>query len=204
MGNETGINIEEGTDGEDFFPPGPTENVVGGLEPGERNIISGNRAAGINITNASRNRIVGNYIGTDPEGKEPIPNGLGITLVARAKENVVGPGNVISGSLRQGVIITGDDNFENRIIGNIIGANADGEPLGNGQHGVHIQGPSKDNVIGGAEEDGNVIVHNGGNGILIEDSTGNDIDGNSIDDNTGGNIETVKRDDIGFTLLIRR
>ena len=203
VGNGVGINIEEGDDGEDVFPPGPTENVVGGLEPGERNIISGNGQAGIFIRNASSNHIVGNYIGTDPEGKRSILNGTGVILVDRAKENVVGPANVISGNLREGVIVMGIENFGNSVIGNIIGANAEDEgPLGNGQNGILIQDPSKDNVIGGSGDDGNIIAHNDGHGIMLEKTSGNAISGNSIFDNAGESIETVKRGDIGLTLFM--
>ena len=203
LGNGIGVAIFEGTDGETFYPPGPTENVVGGLEPGERNIISGNSGSGISIANASKNRIVGNYIGTDCEGREAMPNGIGVNLLDRAKENVVGPANVISGN-GHGVIIAGEDSFGNSVVGNIIGANAeDAGPLGNGQNGIVIRGPSKDNVIGGADDDGNIIAYNGGHDILIEGSSGNDTAGNSIHDNTGKSIETVRRGDIGFTPMIR-
>ena len=180
LGNGIGVAIFESMDGETFWPPGPFENVVGGLEPGERNVISGNGGAGVSIANADHNTILGNYIGTDCEGKTSIPNGEGVNLRARAKENVIGPGNVISGNGGNGVAIIGVETFGNIVIGNTIGTNADEGPLGNGRYGVFIEGPAKDNVIGGSDGDANVIAYNSGGAIVIEGSSGNSTDGNSL------------------------
>ncbi len=181
LGNGIGIAIFESMDGETFWPPGPFENVVGGLEPGERNVISGNTGAGVTIANADHNTILGNYIGTDCDGKTSIPNGEGVSLRDRAKENTVGPGNVISGNGGNGVGIIGVDTFGNIVIGNTIGANSEEGPLGNGRYGVYIEGPAKDNLIGGSGDDANVIAHNDGGAIVTEGSSGNSIDGNSVD-----------------------
>ena len=177
LSNGIGVAIFESMDGETFWPSGPFQNVVGGLEPGERNVISGNRGAGVSIANADHNSIVGNYIGTDCEGKTSIPNGDGVSLLDRAKENVIGPGNVISGNGGNGVAIRDEDN-----VGNIIGANAEEEgPLGNGRYGVFIEGPAKDNLIGGSDDDANVIAYNREGAIVTEGSSGNSTDGNSVD-----------------------
>ena len=197
LGNGIGVAIFESMDGETFWPPGPTENFLGGLEPGERNIISGNTDSGISIANAGKNHIVGNYIGTDCSGRVAVPNLIGILLLDRSKENAVGPANVISGNSVQGVAIRGEENFGNSVIGNMIGTDAEGGgALGNGQNGVEIEGPSKDNVIGGSDADGNIIAHNGRHGILLVDTSGNTTSGNTIHDNAGESIETVARGDL--------
>lgn len=65
-----------------------------------------------------------------------------------------------------------------------------------------IRGPARDNVIGGDEEGlGNAIGFNGGHGIMLEKTSGNTVSGNSIFDNAGESIETVRRGQIGSTVL---
>lgn len=50
-------------------------NVIGGTQPGQANVISGNGYGGILIHNAYNNQIVGNYLGTNNNGTQAIPNG---------------------------------------------------------------------------------------------------------------------------------
>src|SRR5262249_30833073 len=62
---------------------GASNNRIGGPNVGERNIVSGNRAAGIALfdPNTSGNLVQGNYVGTDLTGTEAIPNsweGIGL------------------------------------------------------------------------------------------------------------------------------
>ncbi len=210
LGNGTGVVMGEGVGvsatGEVIQLDGPNDNFIGGLEPGEGNVISGNQSAAVSIAESRGNRIIGNFIGTDPEGVRAIANGSGISLTGLVQETVIGPANVISGNLRQGVFMTGEEAFDNRVIGNIIGADATGtNPLGNGEHGLVIRGPAKDNVIGGDEEgQGNIIAFNGGHGIMLEKTSGNAVSGNSIFDNAGESIKTVNRGDIGLSVYMIR
>lgn len=69
-------------------------NRVGGAEPADRNLLSGNFSElsdgfGVRIM-ASGNTVLGNYIGTDLSGTAPLSNGIGI--------NVEGSNNVIGGT----------------------------------------------------------------------------------------------------------
>ncbi|HVN53896.1 MAG TPA: choice-of-anchor Q domain-containing protein [Anaerolineaceae bacterium] len=55
---------------------GGNHNLIGGAAPNLGNLISGNSSAGIQIVGASdANQILGNRIGTDAGGLQPIPNG---------------------------------------------------------------------------------------------------------------------------------
>jgi len=125
LGNVTGI----------FIPAG-MENDVGGPNPGERNVISGNRT-GIGL-NGSNNRIQGNFIGVDIDGLVALGNERGIDA---SGDNLIGgdlpqAGNVISGNQFDGVHLEGG-----RLEGNIIGLDASGlNPLGNGRYGVFFPG----------------------------------------------------------------
>ena len=67
------------------------DNIIGGSDENERNIISGN-ITGISISGdaATGNRIEGNYIGTNAGGTKGIGNDNGIYINA--------PGNFIGGS----------------------------------------------------------------------------------------------------------
>lgn len=57
------------------------DHLVGGVDPGAGNLISGNGGRGILIQGGSSNTVQGNRIGTDLAGTAPLPNGsFGINL----------------------------------------------------------------------------------------------------------------------------
>ena len=57
----------------------------------------------------------------------------------------------------------------NLITRNRIGTDLSGQaPLGNGADGIRIAFGPKNNIIGGTEEEGNVIAHNGQKSIALE------------------------------------
>ena len=59
LGNDVGIEMSCSA----------TDNVIGGVDPDTRNVISGNTGHGISVTcSADRNTIIGNLIGTDSTG----------------------------------------------------------------------------------------------------------------------------------------
>jgi hypothetical protein len=98
-----------------------------------------------------------------------------------------------------GVYVYASGTVSNTISGNYIGTDATGTAaLGNQSDGIYIGEPTggaQNNIIGS----GNVISHNGGNGIRVDgpDTTSNRITQNSITDNAnlgidnyyGGNAE---------------
>ena len=171
------------------------DNIIGGTTEGARNVISGNNNNGIHITDigTTGNDIQGNYIGTDPTGLVPVPNGqLGVVLSQGASGNTVGgiaagAGNVISGNTTNGVQISGADTTGNAIQGNFIGTDKDRSVnLGNGGIGVAVTTDAHDNTIGGTDPAAsNVISFNGAGGVHLVDTAGpgNAIRGNAIVDN---------------------
>lgn len=172
-------------------------NVVGGDQPGEGNVISANEAAGIEVFggDAVGNIIQGNLIGTDrtgtlplgnenpaavlggPQGGGPPPAAIGIVVsgaVSTGPSGTIiggaseGARNVIADSQGSGVLISGAGTDTTTLIGNYIGTAVDGvSPLGNGGNGVEVRNAAHDNRVG-IPDNPNVIAHNGGNGVHID------------------------------------
>jgi len=164
-------------------------NEIGGTDPATRNVLSANAEAGVYVggSNATGNKIQGNYIGLDAAGTQDFGNGFsGVILDAGAANNFVGgntggAGNVISGNDLCGVEITRNGGA-NTIQGNYIGTDAAGtQGLGNTQAGICIINGS-DNLIGGTESGtGNLISGNGAVGIaLVDGGRQNTIQGNFL------------------------
>jgi hypothetical protein len=177
---------------------GAAFNTVGGAVAGARNVISGNGGDGVAIGGAGTtvNQVLGNFIGTNAAGAAARGNdGGGVAIFLGATSNIIGgtsalARNVISGNLRYGVLISDSGTTDNKVQGNFIGVAANGATaLGNGQTGVLIVESAADNAIGGAFTGaGNVIAHNGEDGVLIGNNSdfptpagsGNSVQGNSI------------------------
>ncbi|MBW6500589.1 MAG: Ig-like domain-containing protein [Bacteroidales bacterium] len=167
-------------------------NQIGGLTPGERNIISGN-LNGIKITGGDEskgNSITGNYVGTNISGTNALGNNWGILLFA--SETMIGgsapgAGNIISGSPNQGLSISGGlahqgPSSGNIIKGNYIGVDAAGHYAIPNGFGIMIMN-SGDNQIGGnMATEGNLISGNTEVGLYVGymNATNNKIEGNRI------------------------
>lgn len=106
-------------------------NRIGGTAPGERNIISGNTFAGIWLRRiqAAYNRVEGNLIGVSDDGTTPVPNFFaGVQISDEARNNFIGGAtaahaNIIKGNLN-GVVVTGTNSTQNRILRNSIYENS--------------------------------------------------------------------------------
>jgi hypothetical protein len=180
-------------------------NTVGGMAAGSGNLISGNRAQGLEIIGtaaapAQFNVVTGNLIGTSGSGAAPLGNAQdGVFLSSGSTGNtiggrVAGSGNVISANQANGVELFGGATG-NQVAGNLIGTDLSGElALGNSNVGVAINSASG-NTIGGPTAStghgaGNLISGNRSSGVLISgtSSVGNQVEGNLIGtDVTGGN-----------------
>jgi hypothetical protein len=172
---------------------GSSENVIGGPNPADRNVLSGSQLGfGVALHDAAtRNNVVqGNYIGTDVTGLKAVGNDSGVAIFDEASGTKV-IGNVISGNRNAGLTATNASTQFGRstslIENNIIGADASGnKALPNGTYGVEIRGLSKDMEIAH-----NHIMFNRSGGVVICDSQthNNTITENSITDNSGTAIK---------------
>ncbi|WP_435018692.1 virginiamycin B lyase family protein [Tundrisphaera sp. TA3] len=156
---------------------------IGGSGPGEGNVISGNRGAGVEVRNdvpsgygGQSTRFLGNIIGLNPAGFAARGNGGdGILIGSRADgfqigvSNVeIGEGNVISGNGGNGVSLAGT--LATSISGAFIGTDVTGtRAIGNAGDGVSIGFRSAFTTIaappGGRP---NVISGNGSVGVSVQ------------------------------------
>lgn len=184
-------NLGNGGHGVDINA-GAAYNVVGGMGAGARNVISGNRNSGVEIShgpNLRDNRVEGNFIGTSIAGEYApayTANGIrGVNVEDGASSTVV-RNNVIGNNRLGGVKIMGRPTVGSLVYGNRIGVSPGGRAIPNGVSGVEVSNNSKRSRIG----PGNVISNNPvGVRILHTDTDGHAIFGNSIYGNTGRGID---------------
>ncbi|HEX5732816.1 MAG TPA: BACON domain-containing carbohydrate-binding protein [Blastocatellia bacterium] len=209
-----------------YIEPFAQENEIGGITSQLRNIISGNRGAGVRFfeRDTENNRVFGNYIGTDITGELAVPNSNnGVFIESGPIDNIIGgltaaERNIISGNFQSGVrlfnAISNEVVRNNKVIGNHIGISASGAALGNSLHGVFISENTVsrlfNNFIGGTESGaGNVIAHNGGDGIHLVSGNRILISSNSIHSNESLGIDlspsgvTANNDDTAASELAR-
>lgn len=184
-----------------IFINGTSGNIIGGTGTTDANVIANNGGDGILVDglNASNNRIVANFIGTDPTGTLDRGNdGNGIQLTNGALLNTIGgntpnamaftgkpvDGNVISGNGANGVLLTSGAGF-NTLSGNYIGTNLAGtQALGNALDGVAILSGANNNALIGTTFPQppfvylNLVSGNGGNGLRIRDSNNTTVQAN--------------------------
>jgi streptogramin lyase len=193
LGDFIGFNVGEGgqtvfagnMDGVRIESP---NNVVGGVQTGDRNVISTNKHAGVVISGAaaSGNVLLGNYVGLNPGGGSDFGNTLDGVIIDNATDNVIGgtdpaARNDIAGN-NWGVTINGAGATGNRILGDFIGTGADGiTDIGNALDGVRIVG-SPGNTIGGTDPGSGNVISGNNRGVTISGATAvrNAVQGNFI------------------------
>ncbi len=195
-GNYIGTNaagtVGQGTtlsSGIGLFGTGASNITVGGTNPADRNIISGN-AGGIGGGANSNATIQGNYIGLAADGTTALANaGGGIVFYADTTNATIGgattsAANVISGNTSgYGISITTADVNHNTIAGNFIGTDYTGAVArGNANGGIFIGSGSASNTVGGTTTGArNLISGNSSAGIFINSGgTSNTVEGNYI------------------------
>jgi hypothetical protein len=144
-------------------------------------IVTGSDGPGL-LEGEGGNQVLGNFVGVDVSGMIPLGNQNDGIVISGTPNNVVGgtaPGtrNVVSANGFTGIDITGGFATNNRVLGNHVGTNLDGNcetdlfgecEFGNHANGISIGIGASDNTIGGLEPGSrNVISGNHANGVSI-------------------------------------
>ncbi|MBI1914310.1 MAG: hypothetical protein HYS12_06175 [Planctomycetes bacterium] len=190
-----------------------SSNIVGGTDPKDRNVISGNGTDGViighdvatsNTPPAQSNQVLNNYIGTNAQGTAALGNVFAGVDVINAVDSTVGgttasARNVISGNF-VGVQIYGASQGT-LVEGNYIGLDASGgitappPSLGNAGAGVIIRSFASDNTVGGLATGARNVISGNGDGVLIQEGAQtNIVEGNSIGTDASG---TQARGNVG-------
>ena len=150
--------------------------VVGGDDPGEGNVISGNGGDGVTIVgdNSSEIEVSGNRIGTNG-GLAAVPNLRdGVSLVPNGSGN--GPHKTIIGSETPGT-------------GNVIS--------GNGRHGIRARKTKQETIIFhnliGVDATGGGSIPNTRDGVLIDNSSRLIVQENTIANNGQAGLVMMPR-----------
>ncbi len=146
----------------------------GGLAPGEGNVISANASQGVRISGAaaSGNRIIANKIGTDMTGTRALGNVHDGIMVNDAPANVIGgdeagSGNIIVGNQRHGILVTGSEGKDNRVVGNRVGTTRQGSVLGNAGCGIVVSYAASESMDIDILKSSNIISDKGRKGVSV-------------------------------------
>ena len=152
---------------------GGSGNVISGSADA-RQVISGHPDRAVFFTaGTADNQLVGNYIGTDADGLDAIPNSRETVHLDAASGTLI-QDNLISGNAGVGIRLTGEGVYGNSIVGNWIGVDATGLAALPNASGIVLDTGANGNTIGGADEgDRNVI--SGNNGTGFQEGRGIDI-----------------------------
>jgi hypothetical protein len=194
-GTNSGYQIKNSLDG--IRLDNSPNNVLGGTNASDRNVIMGNGGSGITISGAgaSNNLIQGNFIGLNRTGAVGWGNGSSSfnvpnILITNAPNNtigglVAGARNAIAG-YSDGIKITGLGATANQVLGNYIGTAADGSELPGGYKSYYYQGVRIDNApsntVGGTSSGARNLISGNSYGITISgtNANANVIQGNFI------------------------
>jgi hypothetical protein len=176
---------------------GSSYNIIGGTDAGTRNVVSGNDLEGIELshnTDTVGNRVVGNFVGTDPSGTWVSPDTInlhyGVHIEDGANNNVVAE-NVIGGNAHGGISVDDRSSVQNHIFNNYIGIARNGNAIPNSIFGVQVTRNANQTQIG----PNNTIAYNPvGVQITSDLSDRNTITQNSIFGNTGLGIDLGPED----------
>ena len=175
-----------------------TDGKVGGENPGDGNLISGNTSDGIHVTGGTGALIEANLIGLDATGAAALPNGGNGVVIdsngnGRVGSTVLAARNWISGNGANGVLLTGASTTSFLVVTNFIGTNQAGSAgVPNALDGVRIDAGAHDNAVGRDPTidpiSANLIAFNTGRGINLTATAGvgNSLRANSIHSN--GNL----------------
>ncbi|MGH8021972.1 MAG: hypothetical protein ACRED1_00200, partial [Limisphaerales bacterium] len=184
-----------------FIGNGASSNIIGSMIATGRNILSGNNEYGVIMaSNTTANVVLGNYIGTDANGRIMLSNVLGgVFLADGATNNLIGgtnagARNIISGNglpYVYGVLIAGPGASGNVVEGNYIGVGADGTTPVPNYWGIVCSSGAVNNTFGGTVAGArNVISGNLSEGLRLTDpgTAFNVVQGNYFGTDVGGSL----------------
>ncbi len=170
LGDPIGININQADN-----------NLIGGSDPADFNVITGE----VVVDGSADNEIRGNYIGLDAGGANTVGAG-GISL-RNASNNII-DANVSAGSYR-GIEIRGATAQQNTITNNFLGTDMTGDNgMGTGLIGIYLGEGAASNFIG-TPGNGNVIGSWQYNGMVVDSAFNNKIQGNWFGTNQSADID---------------
>ncbi len=170
LGNGTGVTLQNGSAG----------NVIGGPNPGDRNILSNNLSYGVYFGASSTGTVRGNFIGVDATGSVAMPNGYGISC-SNSNGVVVGggsagQGNVISGSSGVGILFQSCNAAV--VQGNFFGTDATGMLVIPNKQGIQANLSNNLEVGGTGAGEGNVFGGSTEIGLRLTADDGTIVQGN--------------------------
>ncbi len=167
---------------------GSYSNIIGGTTVADRNVISGNGGAGVQVDlDSDNNSVEGDLIGTNASGATTLGNTTsGVLIESGAAGNTVGgttaaAANTIADNQDNGVAVT-RAGVGNTIVGNLINANGFGRQTAGTGDGVFLMCTPTLKVLN------NTIEFNHDWGILSADSGSPVLTGNVFQGNGLGNI----------------
>jgi parallel beta-helix repeat protein len=152
------------------------------VRPPQGNLVSGNGGNGILVSNrATANALSGNYIGTTASGNAALGNALdGVAIVGANGNSLLGTTfrqnpfafyNVLSGNKGNGLRITNSN--DTTVQANFMGTGANNDVIvANGGNGLLASGSSQRTLLGGPFPLGNVISGNNGHGVELRNRVG--------------------------------
>ena len=163
LGNFIGTNVTGnaglGNSGDGVDISNAEDSTIGGTVTAARNIISGNGGDGVVLfgTDATGNKVQGNFIGTGANGTTPLGNDDGVAI-SSASDSTIGStagGNRIANNDQDGVLVFGGAAVGNSILSNSI--------FSNGETGIDLGGGLEDSFGVTANDDGDPDAPNSNN-----------------------------------------
>ena len=166
--------------------------IIGGIQTGATNVISGNKSHGLAPDITDGLVIQGNYIGVGADSSTSLPNGGGgIVLTNSTDATIGGPSveakNIIKNNELDGIYL-GSNNDGVVIEGNNIDSNL--------AHGINVDGGVNINIGDTATNAGNTVSFNLSTGILLNNTSFVAVESNIVNDNANTGIQVNNSTDI--------
>ncbi|HTY41409.1 MAG TPA: S-layer homology domain-containing protein [Thermoanaerobaculia bacterium] len=150
----------------------------------------------LTLSDSGGDLVQGNFIGTDAAGAAAVGSFSGITITAGGTIDRIGDSNpaarnLISGNIA-GIQVSGSGSA--KILGNLIGTDAGGSFAVGNVVGIYLSGSANNQVGGVNAGEPNVVSGNAGEGIDVEGSSNDVIQGNLIGTDATGEFAVANGD----------